>query len=360
MPNLMITSSGALGDTLYSVPGLNLLRPLFDNIYQSGRKFAPLALENTGLVDKFIVKPEEFKGWDYAFRESWLQFQVNELGLEWDVFVNLHKVIAGRLMFHKNDPQFNIPQHCKVCRNKGRNYFDEITLRFQENLGIDMSEALGKRPITKHTHEEKGWLRDFRYIYEIPQDAFLLGWQFTGSARYKWYPYFKQVIQESIMQRFPEVYLIGLGDLEGLIKWDRMYHHGRFVNLRDTVSFRQALILTSELDLLVSPETGIYVGAQAYEQTPKILLATHTDGTHITCGDESVILESTSECAPCYNLLHSCNIDPESNSPRCISSIKPLRLIKAIREVIDRKRRMDSLRIKPQRILRPKLQLAKG
>lgn len=342
MANLMITHSGALGDCMWEIPALNILRGHFDNIYQSGRKFGPQALGETGLIDEFIVKPEEFKDWGVNYQRQWLSYQVRNLN--WDASVNLHGVVAGRLMFQKKSRAYNLPRECKLSMNAGKNYFDEMTHRFQEALGIDLSEAIGKRPITKKTDEEKLLLSNFRSDHNIPDDAFLLGWQFTGSSMIKWYPYFQQVIQEDIMQRYSEVYLIGTGDLDGVLKWDAKYHHGRFINLEKSLTFRQTYVLTSIFDLLVSPETGIYNGAQAYSHLPKILLATHTDGTHITCGGETTILTSECECAPCYNVVNACEMDEKINAPRCMASIQPEVVIEAIEDVIERKRRMDILR----------------
>lgn len=345
MGNLMINYGGAIGDSIWSIPALIALRKHFDEIYLCCRKWGFAALGGTGLIDKFIVKPDEFRKWSEDYKRQWLEYQAQ--GMEWDVLVVLHHVIPGRLVFHPNSPRFKMGRSWKRAINRGRNHFDEITLWCSEILGINLSEALGQRPITRHTHKENVWLRDFRYMYNIPKSAFLLGWQFAGSARCKWYPYFQQVIQESIMQKYPEVYLIGLGDMDSLLEWDEECHHGRFVNLQSSISFRQAYVLTSILDLLVSPDTGIYSAAQAYEYTPKILLPSITSGKEITCGSESVILTPDCECHPCYEIGADCEIDPESNSPLCMANIKPRRLISAIEDVIERKRRMDTLRIKP-------------
>ena len=341
----MIDNSGAMGDTLYLVPALNLLRKQFDQIYMSGQGYCQSALENTGLVDEFIVKPKEYSKWNPDYRKQWLLYQARDI--DFDQYVSVHGVVPGRLMFMPHDPKFSMPTACKRALNKGKNYFDEMTLRFQEKLEIGLSSAIGKRPITKHTHKEHSWLRDFRYAHGIPRDAFLLGYQFAGSSRHKWWPYFQQAIQESIMQNYPEVYLVALGDLDGVMEWDERNHHGRYINLKKSASFRQAYILTSIMDLLVSPETGVYVGAQAYPKVPKILLASHTDGTHITCGNESTIITPTVDCAPCYNLVHTCELDRESNAPLCIASIKPEPVIEAIEEVIERKRRVDVLKAVP-------------
>lgn len=343
MSGLGITHSGAYGDCLYEVPALNILRSHFGYICHIGRPQAEQALGNTALIDEFITWPKDYKKWDVDYTRQWLSYQTQHI--EIDAHVNLHRIIPGRLMFHDTDPKYHMPTVCKRAMNAGKNHFDEVTMRFQETLDIDLSEAIGQRPITKLTHKERSWLRDFRFQHSVPKDAFMLGYQFAGSARHKWYPYFEQAIQRGIMQRYPEVYVVGLGDLDGEMDWPHKYHGGRYVNLKGSITFREAYILTSIMDLLISPQTGVFVGAQAYE-TPKILLATHMlDET--VCGDETIMLTPESECAPCYNIVHTCDIDESINAPLCAASIHPDRVIMAAGEIIERKRRINALRIQP-------------
>ena len=319
-----------------------------------GRPQCKAALENTGLVDKFIIKPEELYDWTDDEKREWFAYQVKDLQFE-----HFCRCRPGRFMWHPTEDAFYWPSHYKVAYNKGISYFDALaeSLKVVATRNIQwprregdtiqwftksesycvrngVPEAFGKRPVTRMTHKERSWLRDFRYIHNIPKDAFLLGWQFTGSSQVKWYPYFREVIQYAIMTQYPNVHVIGLGDMKELINWTEEHHGGRFINLRGSVSFRQAYLLTSILDLLVSPETGIYVFAQAYPQTPKILLATHTNGTHISLGSESVILAAQCDCAPCYNIFATCDTDPETGASKCMASIKPEVVIKAIEEVI--------------------------
>lgn len=340
MSSLMINHSGAYGDCLYEVPALNVLRRQFEHIYHLGRPQAEEALGNTGLVDEFIAWPKGHHTWDDDYTRQWLAYQTADM--EIDVHVNLHRIIPGRLMFHNTDPKFNIPVACKRAMNTGKSHFDEVTLRFQEALGIDLSVAIGERPVTIHTRDEKLWLRNFREEHNIPLGAFLLGYQFAGSARHKWYPYFAEAIQHGVMRQHDHVYVIGMGDLDGDMDWDAKYHGGRYINLKQSITFREAYILTSILDLLISPQTGVFVGSQAYA-TPKILFATHMLNETV-CGNETIMLTPDCECAPCYDIVHTCELKESVNAPLCIASIKPDVVIRAVAEIIGRNYRMDVLK----------------
>lgn len=337
---LMINHGGALGDTGYLVPALNVLREEFQNIHMCTKRSGQLALGDTDLIDGYIIKPRGFNKWDVEYGRRWL-LTMSE-GTESYHVANTRGAIASKFMFHTDDPLFEKPVEWKREKNEGVSYFDETSLHLQIKSGGEVRrdgvpEAVGKRPITKLSHKERSWLRDFRHAHNIPKDAFLLGWQFTGSSFVKWYPHFDKVIQYGIMTKYPHVYVVGLGDMENKLRWNKSQHKGRFINLADSVSFRQAYILTSIFDLLVSPETGVFVFSQAFPDVPKILLASHTSGKHICCGDETVILQPRCECSPCYNIVATCTVHAETGAAWCMASIEPERVIEAIEAEIRRR-----------------------
>lgn len=327
--NVLISHYGALGDNGYMVPGLNALRTKYDNIYLSCKPQGLTALDESGLIDGFIIKPNEFSDWDQNRQVHWLLNTAREQNISFETYIPMKNLVPGVYMFHHGDPNFDMPKDWKIENAAGVSFFDAFSLK------MNCPEAFGMRPITHHTETEQSWLDNFRFAYGIPQGVFLLMWQFAGSARHKWYPYFKEVIQQGIMRKYENVYVIALGDLEDKMKWDGKYHNGRYINLSG-ISFRKAYIQTSIADLFVSPETGVYVFSQAYKHVPKILLATHTSGRHITCGDETKIMVGSCRCAPCYNIVFGVPNECEqtNNSPVCIATIFPEMLIEKIEEVI--------------------------
>jgi hypothetical protein len=338
MARLMISHGGALGDNGFIVPALNALREIYDEIYMCGLSQAFTALGETGLVDKFIVKPSEYGSWDQEEQKRWL-IQVTE-DIDIDAKISFNGVIPGRYMFHADDPRFDLPLEWKRSNASNVSFFDAMSERAIDSInGISQFSStglnpLGKRPITRLTTEEQRWLLNFRNRHNIPNSAFILGWQFTGSSRIKWYPFFNEVIQKGIMSKYSEVYVVGLGDLDNKIKWDFKHHGGRFINLGKTVSFRQAYILTSIFDCLVSPETGLMVFAQAFEHVPKILLATHSYGYHFSF-QETTIIQSKAGCSPCYKIVYDCKHDGENPWTECMGKIAPEWVIEAIERVIN-------------------------
>ena len=344
MTRLMISHGGALGDNGYIVPALNGLRKLYDEIYMCGSSQAFIALGETGLVDKFIVKPSAFESWNRDQQHDWLIHETKDI--DFDTKIGFNGVIPGRYMFHAEDSKSELPLEWKRANASGANFFDAMSERVINSI-VDSTTGesrllspdinpIGKRPMTRLTDKEQVWLSGFKRAYGIPDNAFVLGWQFTGSARIKWYPFFNTVIQQGIMSKYPLVYVVGLGDLDNKIQWNSKYHGGRFINLGNTVSFRQAYILTSILDCLVSPETGLMVFAQGFTHVPKILLATHSYGYHFTF-PETVVLQSEAECSPCYNIVYDCKHDGDNPWSLCMGKIAPERVIEAIEKVLNKR-----------------------
>lgn len=337
--NLMITDDGAYGDQGFKLPALSVLRSYFDQIWVSGDKRAREALHGTGWVDEFVTKPDDFMNWDPEDQRKFLMDATEDVDFAYSM--NARGCIPGRLCFHVGkDEKADWPVEKKRAVNAGKSYFDEMSI----HLGVP--GAVGIRPSTAISKTERMMLDEFRSDHSIPRDAFLLGWQFAGSGIYKWYPFFRRVIQRGIMERHPMVYVVGMGDLEHHFRWNREKHGGRFINLHGLTTFREAYLLTSIFDCLVTPDTGIAVFSQCFPQTPKILLSTII-ADHYVCGDDTTVLQSVAECSPCYNIALDCKHDGNKPWVYCMGKINPRRVIAAIEKALERKRRMDALKIQP-------------
>lgn len=350
----MFKHRGALGDQGFTVPVLLELRKHYGKIYLFCGKQGPMALGNTGLIDDFLIMPEEWK--DLEIEEIgmeeygyWLVSEMERIGIRVDDDIQMDSVdmmgaLADKYSFFPEDKlKSELPLEERIEYVKGVSYFDSYATLAADQLNLpDVLEAArGKRPTTRHTKKEAIWLKTFRRRHNIPKDAFILGWQFTGSADHKRYPFLGNAIYP-IMARHEDLWLVTMGpdwckDLGG--------HDPdtRWVNLAGDITFRQAYMLTSQYDCLVSPETGVMVFAQGYPDTPKILLASHSYGYHITFGDDTKILHSGAECSPCYNLVvgteeEGCPqyVDKGESYPVCMATIPPEVITKEIETVYER------------------------
>ena len=328
MPNLMIRDDGVYGDQGFKVPALRVLRPVFEQIWiTSTRGNAKEALENTGLVDGFVELPPDYTDWQGHDQDFFLRNATH--GIDFEAYMKTEGCIPGRLNFHKpGDKLSQKSVEWKRSVNKGKNYFDEMS----KWLGV--KEAVGMRPATEITRVEREILRTFRADYGIPENAFMLQWQFSGSMGAKRIPFFDEIIQQGIMEKYPFVYVIGTGDLKSEVRWDAEAHGGRFINLYDLYDFREVYMLTSIMDLLISMNTGIFIFSQCFPRVPKILTACHVYGHNIVCGDETTVVQSKAECAPCFDILQDCRHDGDNPWWYCAGKIKPKQVIAAIDKVV--------------------------
>lgn len=336
--NLLVFSGGALGDWGYCVPALNVLRRHYDQIWVACRERGKMALGDTGLIDEFVIIPEGYTRLPKAEQRAWYDDVYRMQVPQFRVHITFDDCLVNRLTFKRDDPNFGKSVSWKRSVNRGKNWFDEVS----KWLGVPV--AVGRRPITQHSEEESEWLYGFRTKHNIPRDAFLIGWQFMGSGETKWYPHFREVIQEGIMSRHDDVYLVGMGDLKNKLRWDAG-HGGRFINLADSITFRQAYLLTDVFDLLVGPDTGVMVFAQGYPDTPKILLASLTGGHHLKCGSETRVVKTDARCAPCWNIISNCKYDGDQPWQHCMGKLQPKKVIQAIEDEIRKWRRSKIIRI---------------
>ena len=211
--NLIIQNPGGLGDTGFMIPALNYARNQYATIWMVCNWQGEAVLGNTGLVDHFIVKPEGFRDWEPDRMRKWLTEQAQDM--QFHVRWAVAGCIAGRYIFHEIDEQSKLPKKTKMAINAGVNYFDETS----KWLGVP--EAIGERPVTRILDSEEEWLAGFRERHGIPPDAFLLGWQFTSSSKLREYPHFDRVVQKGIMAKYPEVFVVALGDLGAQYIWDK-------------------------------------------------------------------------------------------------------------------------------------------
>lgn len=312
--NLMMIHKGALGDNIYTMPCVQWLQAAYDNLYLSCLPQGKAVFDGTRYISDYVLHTKEVMVLERELRRNWLLQQSERFDFE--RHINFHGVVPGVYMYRKEHPMYSAPKEEKIDKAKGVNFFDEMSKR------ADVPEAIGQRPDWNILPREKRWLRRFRRRYNIPSTAKVVAWQLQGSGVAKMYPFFDIAVQRGIMED-PNIYVIALGDMEDKIHWEFKYHHGRFINIGSKLSFRKAVLLTSIVDCLVSPETGIFVGAQAFSDVPKVLLATHTTGEHICCGDETTILRAEVKCGPCYNIDSAESCVDHTGATRCISGIDP-------------------------------------
>lgn len=333
--NLLIKHHGAMGDHGFTLPAIQALRSSgkYDRIilYHDGQACKQI-YENTGLIDGYVMKDKwlEHPAMDFAYRKLWFHDKIEAMGGVQEM-VDFNGVVPSVYMFHSVDPKYGFCETWKRKNAEGVIFYD----LFSKRAGI-LDAAKGKRPEVILSQGERDWLYAFRKKHNIIPNTMIIGWQFTGSGQNKWYPFFQEVAK-AIMDPNPYCYFVTTGD-PGCIELEWPGALGRHINLAGKISYRQAFILTSLYDCFISPETGVFVMAQAFPETPKILLATHSAGYHYcNCFDdikETEIIQSEARCSPCYNIIYDCRKVEGKVYQYCMGKIPTHKVVGAIERQI--------------------------
>jgi ADP-heptose:LPS heptosyltransferase len=138
------------------------------------------------------------------------------------------------------------------------------------------------------------------------KDKFIILWAMRGSMWQKAvYPIAEAVCTEFIKNN-PDTVIFTTGD-DFCKKWE--WEGGEnVIHKSGRMPFRQAMLMSKYVDLVVTPETGLGIAAGAYG-TPKIMLLTAASIKNIVGNDENdYSLQSKAFCSPCtraiYNVRH--------------------------------------------------------
>ena len=312
----LVVRYGGIGDLIIITPLLKLLKqdgyhvtvntiPKSECVLWDNPNVDEIMLQERGLVK--ATKLDEY-------------FKVISKG--YDKFINLCESLECSLLFEEKDAErWNLP-HEERHRLANVNYYDRT---------LDMGgygQFKGFNGEIYLSDEEEALCKVFNKKHE---GKFKIMWCLKGSSDHKFYPHVETVI-DAILAKYENVefFLVGGQEMTILTQWDK-----RIFNRVNIWGYRQSIIMTKYMDLVVSPETGVLNAVGCFD-TPKIALLTHSSVENITKYFKNCTpLEADCECHPCHKLVHSlrsCPLGKEFGLPICMEGIKPETVIKAIEE----------------------------
>jgi ADP-heptose:LPS heptosyltransferase len=237
-----------------------------------------------------------------------------------DYFVNLTGSIEHNVALHPTMPEYVYPKY-ERARIADKNYYEEALRFAKEKAEGDIPDLSAAKPTGTFYFkpEEAEDLKKY-----IKTDMHNVLWCLSGSGCNKVYPWTEYVIQE-VINKNPYVHFITVGDKKCQIlgNYNDFLPKENVTELAGEISMRQSCILTSMVDLVVAPDTGVLHASGCFE-TPKIGLLGHTTRTNITKHFKSDFsLESECPCAPCFYLIYNhniqCPLDFVSHAPWCMA-----------------------------------------
>lgn len=235
--------------------------------------------------------------------------------------IDLNESIECALSQHPRSPNYKLPKAERLARFN-RNFY-EFCFEFSGEKweGVDLTPEL--------FFEESELITARNHLKPMSYNV-LVG--LSGSGNNKAYPWMMDLCN-SIQKDYPNVHIITVGDTRCQLLEDSI-DDVNVTKLSGNIPMRESMALTSMVDLVIAPDTGIIHAAGCYD-TPKICLLGHNTKECITkhfTNDYSIESNSRlASCSPClymiYDMKQQCPLNPETNSSICMADGLPLQVV---------------------------------
>lgn len=253
--------------------------------------------------------------------------ELKSLEGQYDLFVNFAYSLEDALIEPENKPSYFWPLWMRRNKNTNICYYDQSMMW----AGLTDRKYMGWRGEVFFKKEEHKHILKQLKPYE---DKFIILWAMRGSMWQKAVCHIAKDICNEWLRRHPDTVIITTGD-EFCRKWewaadnaitvapDRGIGDGSpsLVHKSARMPFRQALHIAKYADLVVTPETGLGIGAGAFG-TPKIMMLTAASLKNVVGNDiNDYSLQSEAYCSPCTRAIYNtrnCPINGKTGLPICV------------------------------------------
>jgi hypothetical protein len=229
---------------------------------------------------------QEFREDPEAFHKK-----VSELGAGYDKVINLQWSLEGALVDNQLSEAYYWPRYMREAKSGHTNYYDQS----MKWAGLEPDGRSGELWFANHEHRMVGeWMEQLK-------DKFVVLWCIRGTM------YQKAIydLAEKAITRFcadtPNAVVVTIGDKDCK---QFEFDHPQVIHRSGVFPFRQAVLLTKYVDMVVTPETGLGVAAGTYG-TPKVMLLTSASLKNVVANDDNDFsLQSEVWCSPCFRAIY--------------------------------------------------------
>jgi hypothetical protein len=230
---------------------------------------------------------------------------------EYDRFVSLQDSLESALIAPESSPEYFWPLKLRRQKNTHVCYYDQS----MKWAGFTGKEYMG------WTGEIYNKTQDHEFVkksLEPYKDKYIILWAMRGSMWQKAVCHIAEDICNDWLKEHPDTVIITTGD-KFCQQWEWTSAVGKticpdeglgdgsasLVHRSGRMPFRQALLMSRYADLVVTPETGLGIGAGAYG-TPKIMMLTAASIKNIVGNDKNdYSLQSEAWCSPCTRAIYN-------------------------------------------------------
>jgi hypothetical protein len=259
-------------------------------------------------------------------KEDWLD-RLDQKKNDSDLFVNFTNSLEDTLIEPEKKSSYFWPLWMRREKNTKICYYDQSMIW----AGLTGKKYMGWTGEIYFNVNEHKHVWDQLHPY---RDKFIILWAMRGTMWQKAVCHIAKDIINDWLRENPDSVVITTGD-DFCQKWEWISEIGAtiapekglgdgsatLIHKSGRMPFRQALHIADYVDLIVTPETGLGIGAGAFG-TPKIMLMTAASLKNIVGNDKNdYSIQSDAWCSPCtraiYNTNH-CTLNSDTNLPICV------------------------------------------
>ena len=328
---ILIWRTGAYGDVLITTPLVRYLHSQGHQIFYVAGERGEEVLKNNPNITKIVEHDKNVKNELLGEHIEWLR-KKNHC----DRVIDLNESIECALSQHPRSPNYKLTKPERIAKFN-RNFY-EYTFEHAKEL---WDKDINFKPELFFDDSEIKQARSY-----IKPDSYNVLIGLSGSGNNKAYPWMMDLCA-NIMSNYPNVHIITVGDLKCQILEDvDVLQSGNITKLSGQIPMRISMALTSMVNLVISPDTGLLHASGCYD-TPKMGLLGHNTIECITkyfSNDYSIESDpKLAQCSPClymvYDIKQQCPLNPITQGSICMSDGIPLQKVyDKFKEIYDRYR----------------------
>lgn len=287
---------GAYGDHLHMSPVLRALKEEgYEVTFEYNTKGAQIHSFNPH-IDKHVVHEPEKGLYTKEEKACYRHYKrIQEIRRQYDKFVDFGGSLEQALIADEMSVDY-FRSKAERDRKFGQISFEDQTMKW---AGLP-KKYWGRKPEVYFRKREHDRIRE--HLQELHDSGkYIILWSIAGSMWQKAiYPWSKKVCDE-FQKRHPETHIFITAGPEYK---DFVWEGPNVTSVVGKWPFRQALLACRYLNLVVTPETGIGIGAGAYD-TPKIMLMTAASVKNIVGNHKNDFsIQSEAWCSPCHRAIY--------------------------------------------------------
>jgi len=326
MKTAYLVRYGAYGDHCHMSNVIKALDELGYNItFEYNYKGAQIHTYNPRVNTHKVFEPSEQLKTKKSIRDWHLR--LNAYQDNYDLYVNFARSLEDGLIASEDTPEYFWPLKDRRAKNAHVCYYDRSMIW----AGLTDKKYMGWTGEIYFKKEEHDHVRKQLEPY---RDKFVILWALRGTMWQKAVCHIAKDICNEWLDKHPDSVIITTGDAP-CKEWEWVSGHGTtiaperglgdgsasLIHKSGRMPFRQALNIARYVNLVVTPETGLGIGAGVLG-VPKIMLLTAASLKNIVGNDKNDFsLQSDAWCSPCTRAIYntkSCTINPETKLPICV------------------------------------------